>query len=339
MHRILIVDDEPMIRKGFVTLLKQYDDSLDVCTASNGHDALQKMLHYSPGIVLTDIRMPKMDGLELSKAIHETKTNTSIVIISGYDDFQYAKQCISYGVKEYLLKPVTEAELYPVLDKLLQMKTLTAVSLSLYEKWLKEAEEAIWTLDDGQLAELLARWRTTYAKEGVQVSQCQQLVADGLDILQSRLQARGFTAVLPHNVVSALTIREAADYFHKAIREIADQILQFRSGNQKKLFDEAIRYIDLHIKEDVSLECIAEKVGLTPAYFSHYFKKIAKESFVQYRMRKRIELAIGFLEMPQYKVVDAGLEAGFSNYTYFHKVFKKVTGYSPTEYRAMLGIK
>lgn len=339
MQRILIVDDEPMIRKGFIKLVKQYDDALDVCSANNGYDAMQKMQHFSPDIVLTDIRMPKMDGLALSKAIHETKTNTSVVIISGYDDFQYAKQCISYGVKEYLLKPVTEAELYPVLDKLLSLQKHTAVSLSLYEEWLKEAEEAIWTLDDCRLAELLDRWRSTYAKAGVQVSQCQQVVADGLDILQRRLQARGFTSVLPHSVISALNIREAADYFQNAIHDIANQILHYRSGNQKKLFDEAIRFIDLHIKEDVTLETIAEKVGLTPAYFSHYFKKIANESFVQYRMRKRIELARALLEMPQYKVVDVGLEVGFPNYTYFHKIFKRMTGYSPTEYRFMMGIK
>ncbi|MCQ6558426.1 response regulator transcription factor [Paenibacillus mendelii] len=339
MQRVLIVDDEPMIRKGFIKLVKQYDAALEVYSANNGHDAIQTMQHVSPDIVLTDIRMPKMDGLELSKTIHETKTNTSVVIISGYDDFHYAKQCISYGVKEYLLKPVTETELYPVLDKLLSLRKHTSVSLSLYEEWLKEAEEAIWTLDDCRLAELLERWKTTYAEEGVQVSQCQQLVSDGLDILLRRLQARGITIALPHNVVSVLSIHEGAEYFQNAIREIAKQIVDYRGGNQKKLFDEAIQYIDLHIKEDVSLENIAEKIGLTPAYFSHYFKKIAKESFVQYRMRKRIELARTLLEMPQYKVVDVGLEVGFPNYTYFHKVFKRMTGYSPTEYRTMMGIK
>ncbi|MNI21996.1 putative response regulatory protein [compost metagenome] len=339
MQRILIIDDEPLIRKGLIKLINEYDATLDVYSAKNGYDALQTMLQVSPDIVLTDIRMPKMDGLQLCKMIYETKTNTNVVVISGYDDFSYAKQCISYGVKEYLLKPVTELDLYPVLDRLFSLQKQASISLSLYEEWLNEAEETLWSLDKSGLIELLKRWKATYASPGVQVSQFQQLVTDGLDILQRRLLARGFTVALPREVVSGLKLPEAAEYFQNMILDAANQIARYRGGNQKNLFDEAIKFIDLHIKEDVSLEFIAEKVGLTPAYFSHYFKKMAQESFVQYRMRKRIELSKRLLEMPQYKVVDVGHEVGFPNYTYFHKIFKRMTGYSPTEYRSMMGIK
>jgi len=339
VQRILVVDDEPMIRRGLLKLIKEYDAALEVCSSSNGHDAIQTMLHFSPDIVLTDIRMPKMDGLELCKTISETTMNTNVVIISGYDDFNYAKQCISYGVKEYLLKPLTEVELYPVLDKLLALQKQGSISLSVYEEWLKEMEEAIWTLDNCRLSELLERWRSTYVDAGVQASSYRQLICDGLDILRRRLQERGFTVVLPGGADFGSNAHEAAEYFQHTIYGIARQIIDYRGGNQKKLFEEAIQFIDSHLKEEVSLEFIAEKVGLTPAYFSHYFKKMAKESFVQYRMRKRIELSKKLLEMPQYKIVDAGLEAGFPNYTYFHKIFKRMTGYSPTEYRAMLGIR
>ncbi|GGD83535.1 response regulator transcription factor [Paenibacillus nasutitermitis] len=327
MQRILVVDDEPMIRRGLLKLIKEYDDALEVCSSSNGHDALQLMLHFSPDIVLTDIRMPKMDGLELCKTISETKTNINVVIISGYDDFNYAKQCISYGVKEYLLKPLTEVELYPVLDKLCAQQKQASISLSVYEEWLKEAEEAIWALDDCRLAELVELFEAAYAGTGVHEDQYQRLVCDGLDILQKRLQVRGFTAALPRHALSEIKVWKTTEYFRSMIYEIAKQIAHYRGGNQKKLFDEAIQFIDLHIKEELSLEFIAEKVGLTPAYFSYYFKKMAKESFVQYRMRKRIELSKRLLEMPQYKIVDAGLEAGFSNYTYFH-----LSAYSNTKY-------
>lgn len=339
MQRILIVDDEPLIRKGLLKLMKEYDTALDVYAAKDGKEALQTMQQVAPDLVLTDIRMPRMDGLELCRTIYATNANPSVVVISGYDDFQYAKQCISYGVKEYLLKPVTELDLYPVLDKLRAQPKTASVSLSQYDEWLKEAEEAVWTLDEGGLRELLERWRKAYAGAGMQVSLVQQLMADGLQILQRRLQARGFTVALPPSAVTALTAPEAAEHMEHAIRQLAAQLVHYRGGNQKKLFEEAIRYIDAHLKEEFSLEFIAEKVGLTPAYFSHYFKKMAKESFVQYRMRKRVELAKRLLEMPQYKVVDVGHEVGFPNYTYFHKIFKRTTGFSPTEYRSMMGIK
>ena len=71
-----------------------------------------------PDIVLTDIKMPFMDGLELAKHIHEDYMNTKVILFSGWDDFEYARLAISYGVSEYIMKPINYEEMQNLLMKM-----------------------------------------------------------------------------------------------------------------------------------------------------------------------------------------------------------------------------
>lgn len=113
---ILIVDDEPLIRRGLTKLIET--NELGWCVAGeagNGEEALQQMEHLKPDMVLTDIRMPVMDGLELTQCISEQSSETAVIILTGYRDFEYAQAALRYGVKEFLLKPCSEEEICKVL--------------------------------------------------------------------------------------------------------------------------------------------------------------------------------------------------------------------------------
>ena len=79
--------------------------------AENGEDALEKIEALEPDLILTDIRMPYMDGLTLAERVRQKYPSMKIVIFSGYDDFEYAKQAIKLNVTEYILKPVNVEEL------------------------------------------------------------------------------------------------------------------------------------------------------------------------------------------------------------------------------------
>lgn len=119
VYRILLVDDEEEVR---TSILKKIDwegtGFAIVGDAENGQDALEKIELYEPDVVLTDIRMPYMDGLTLAETLRQTHPSIKVVIFSGFDDFEYAKQAIRLNILEYILKPVNAEELTAILTRI-----------------------------------------------------------------------------------------------------------------------------------------------------------------------------------------------------------------------------
>lgn len=118
MYKVLIVEDEDIIRKGLAYKVNwlHYDCNV-VGKAVDGVDGLAKIKELQPDIVITDIRMPFKDGIQMLEE-SRSEYDYEAVIISGYSEFEYAKQAISLGVNEYLLKPINFEELDEVITKL-----------------------------------------------------------------------------------------------------------------------------------------------------------------------------------------------------------------------------
>lgn len=121
MLKLIIADDERIIRETISTIIdwKQYNIEL-VGLCKNGLEAYDVILDETPDIVLTDIRMPGMDGLELIRKVSETDLNTQFIILSGYGEFEYAKTAMKYGVRHYLLKPCNELQILEVIQEIAQ---------------------------------------------------------------------------------------------------------------------------------------------------------------------------------------------------------------------------
>lgn len=118
MIKVLIVDDEIIIRTGIRTSIDWESMGMTIVgEASNGKEGFEKVLSLEPHIVVTDVRMPVMDGLEFTKLLKENMPNLRVVIISGYDDFKYAREALRMGVNEYLLKPIGADELINIMLK------------------------------------------------------------------------------------------------------------------------------------------------------------------------------------------------------------------------------
>lgn len=112
MYKILIVDDEQLIRDGLRKIIAWDEHGIEIAgEASNGLEALDAVQRLKPNLLLTDIRMPMMDGLKLIRTLREKRLDTKIIIISGYDDFQYVKEALKYGVENYIIKPINREEL------------------------------------------------------------------------------------------------------------------------------------------------------------------------------------------------------------------------------------
>ncbi|MDQ6422687.1 response regulator transcription factor [Paenibacillus sp. LHD-117] len=118
MHKVMIVDDEPMIRQGLQTLIDWERHGFEIVgTAANGKEAVQKHGELRPDLILIDMRMPVMDGLQAIEQIRQTDDSCHILILSGYADFNYAKQAIVYGVGGYVVKPIDEDELESYVER------------------------------------------------------------------------------------------------------------------------------------------------------------------------------------------------------------------------------
>lgn len=120
MLKLMIVDDEEIICRSLAELIRQNAPQFDlVGTCLDGVEAYHMILDETPDIVITDIRMPGISGLELIERIHRTSLHTHFMLLSGYGEFEYAKKAMKYGVHHYLLKPCDDKEL---IDSLLQLE-------------------------------------------------------------------------------------------------------------------------------------------------------------------------------------------------------------------------
>ena len=110
MLTILVVDDEKLERKGIRFLLNRRSEEMEILEAANGKAACEILQHRTVDIMLTDIKMPFMDGIELVSVAHKLQPDLQMVIFSGYGEFAYAKKAMASGVSNYVLKPVDPAE-------------------------------------------------------------------------------------------------------------------------------------------------------------------------------------------------------------------------------------
>lgn len=119
MKTVIIVEDEVRIRQGLARLIQKVDMGCTVIgTAENGYEGLQMISRLEPDIVITDIQMPRMDGLKMIEQAKAIGAECVYVILSGYSEFEYARQGIRLGVSDYLLKPVTISLVKELLAKL-----------------------------------------------------------------------------------------------------------------------------------------------------------------------------------------------------------------------------
>lgn len=145
MYKLLIVDDKAIIRKGLIQMIDWPALQVELFgEAENGEKAMQIIKDTKPDIIVTDIKMPVMDGIALLKEVHSTYPDIKTIVISGYDEFEYARQAIKSGSVDYLLKPIDPVDLNESIKKCIQM---------IYESKPKKESD----LENKQLTEVLYR--------------------------------------------------------------------------------------------------------------------------------------------------------------------------------------
>lgn len=164
MKKVFLVDDEMIIRQGIRNSIDWEKEGYEYCgDAPDGEMALPLIEQCQPDIVITDIEMPFMDGLQLSKIIREKMSRIKIVILSGHDEFEYAREALRIQISEYCLKPVSSSDLLEILQKVsskidqeeLEKEKISNLKHQLFcneslaqEKFLKELCEGIYSTTD-----------------------------------------------------------------------------------------------------------------------------------------------------------------------------------------------
>lgn len=245
MYQIFLADDEPWVLMSLKNLIDWGEEGFAVCgEATDGEKAWERILRTKPDLVVTDIRMPGNDGLELMKKMREAGLETEVLVVSGYSDFEYARQGMRYGCRGYILKPVDEDELLEALrgvKKALDEKTVPADGKE------NQQEEPGYLSESQTVKKLLQHMEEHYREVTLQ-----QL-------------AEAFS--MSTGAVSQLIRRKTG-------KPYSEHLLGFRMQQAQKLLRET----------NESLESIAEQVGYGDYfYFLKVFKKATGISPSAYR--------------------------------------------------------
>lgn len=149
MKKIMIVDDEKFIRNGISAILNNnFEQGIEIELAKNGKEALELFSKNSFNLIITDINMPFINGIDFIKEVRKTNLVVNIIVISGYNEFEYARQCMKYSVKDYILKPINESELIELVSEYIKSEKISDVKIEQEDKkmddvYIEKAKEFI----------------------------------------------------------------------------------------------------------------------------------------------------------------------------------------------------
>lgn len=360
MYKIIAVDD----REIFLTELKRLklwrgnSEFKIVDTASNGKEALQLLRKNSYDIVLTDIRMPVVDGLQLLREIKKDKLCPCVVIISEYSEFAYARQGIVLGAFDYLVKPATDETMIELLKRtkvfLDNIKNAESKQLSDTETLIRDNSEwAYSTADEKQIIKHLIN-KEDYAIKLFSITTENIYKVLSTDIIKADI----ITRKMYHNIIAGVfnNFNWLKDYmgieFFETIDYINDEsssdfiqfycrkityLLNFLKKFYLETSDELIKniceYILKNHNSDLKLKVIAEKFYINNTYLSNTFAIKSGTRFNDYVTMVKMARARYLLINTQLKTYEIGYEIGYHDINYFSKLFKRYYGENPSEYR------
>ncbi len=335
MHTLVIIDDEYIVVEGIKAIITQQHIDYSVAGfAYNGIDGQKLIYEKRPDVVITDIRMPGMDGLSLIESCREFLPSADYIIISGYTEFEYARRALTLGVSNYLDKPVTIRKLTDAINKI-NKKTGRLVK----DGKLCEAEErvidAAVTEDPGLMTEsfevMLSRYKKIYTEPDEFRQEIFKILAAVTEIINEKLPSpkalhAGYAEIEKYTDI------EVEQYARKIISQIATVLIGKSYGNPHQLVSQVIRIIAEKYNTDIGLNEIADMVRLNPAYLCMLFRENVGISYVKYLTDVRVKKACELLHSG-YQISQVSSMVGYHDYHYFSYIFKKQTGMTPNEYK------
>lgn len=350
--KIIVVDDEILVRKGITKSIDWGQIGVNhVFEASNGEQALDLILKNDIDIVLTDIKMPKMDGVELIEQLKVVRPSTVVIVLSCINDMEYMRKALSFGgaidyipklsmTTEELLDIIKRAREYVRGSKEPEIQSYTNLPSFFtleYEERLRDYIEYgtfknVETLLDEifEQAKLLGvKWRNSREWN------------DMISLFSSIVKKYNKTIdeFFPKNITFEQVFQTIQDIesLKKYMLEVIINIKRFIKHEKKISYDEhiekAIYYINNNYNRNIRLKDVARYVNISETYLSRLFKRVMKVNFIDYINTIKIEKSKELLQTRKYTIQQVSEKMGYNNSSYFTQIFREIEGVTPKQYQ------
>lgn len=360
MFKVMIVDDIEIMRRSIKRLKLWGEASGFFITdeAKDGIEALSKLETNPVDLVITDIRMPRMDGIELIRRIGEKGIATCSVILSDYTEFNYARQGFAYGAFDYLGKPVEPSELVKLLERvqahLIKKRQEEAAIRKLEEIAADKTESFYPKADVMELSELLKEGDTQVVQKAAILAETVASAVSYDSAKTAFIMKKAVNEVLSDLIINHQWIENFIDVnliknydfakydscsdlsieFSDCIDNIVSTLNKFTGGyTENDLIKKVCRFVLTNTDTDISVKIISDSLFINRNYLSEVFKHKFGISLVEYLTMVKMERAKRLLSDSGMRNYEIANKLGFKDIEYFSKVFKKYTGITPTEFR------
>nr|WP_314097202.1 helix-turn-helix domain-containing protein [uncultured Lachnoanaerobaculum sp.] len=376
MYKVLFAEDELLVRLGLQNSIPWSKYEMEVAAlADNGMEAYRLFEEIHPDILITDLRMEGMDGLELVKRVREIDKECAIVVISCLNDFETLRKLIPYNINAYVLKAsISIDEVCNVLEQTKEYLISIGRTAKKVIPDLEKPEDiiskyllgdAVISLeDDFEIFEHLL----LFSLEEENKDKINKLAMDFIYELVNR-QIPGEMLVPLKDKEFCVFYRSTEKKMDERIKRINNSIGDFlgvrfkithssrrKAENLKDWFDRAyvhqyeinidensgkaliqksIEYMQEHFRDSLTLTDISRTIGLSVSYFSYLFKQETGKNYIEYLNEIRLLATMKDLMNTDEKVVVVAQKNGFQNLEYFSRYFKKQTGESPARWRKL----
>ncbi|QUL98710.1 MAG: response regulator [Candidatus Fermentithermobacillus carboniphilus] len=346
--KLLIADDEPIVRR-FIreVVTKHCPEFVLVGEATSGAELLRLAVDLQPDVVLTDIRMPNVDGLEAARRIRAALPDVHIIILSAYEEFEYARQAIAVRAEDYLVKPLRPETLQKALNDCLEChrqlqhergrmtRALLGARPAGYSAILEGIYNAISAGDVTEVERLAPAVRASHVPQ----SDLDQIVgyleeaacSSGLAPLATEMSIK---QILSNGTSHGTDDMDPAEVVLAVAKHLASAVARFRLHGSTRLVHAAARIIEQSYRSPLRLEEIADMMHVSQYYFSRLFKREIGVTFSQYLALTRIRAAQGLLSETSAQVKEIAKSVGYNDARYFGERFKSLTGVQPTQFKS-----
>lgn len=349
MPQVLLVDDNVRALDGLRRHIPwQETGCVCVGTAQNGVEALALCHTLQPDVVITDVKMPQMDGIELCQQLRNTYPDMHLIVISAYDDFGYAQRAMTFGVTNYLLKPIDNQKISEITQLLIafsQRSHQHTVRLATFfaSSVIADLRQALIHANDAQVHLLL--------------NQC--LHDDGVNLRDAKEMATNLVAALYHHVshiglppniigknlsesLAALqtfhTLRSVNNYVSSQYQWVCQHVALHRNPSTEQIVTRIQTYICQNFTDAaISTYALAQKFHLSQSYLCQIYRTYAQTNINTTITQLRIDYACQLLTNDStIAIAEVSKLVGYLDAQYFAKVFRRIKGLTPSEYRELV---